>query len=50
MNRRAEINPLCVAFVFLALGVVTFLLLHPLNHAASAYSPLPSFFALLLNP
>ena len=36
MNRELEINPLCVASLLLALAIVTFLILHPMNQAWSA--------------
>ena len=51
MNRDVEINPLCVASLFLALAILAFLLLHPMNHASSAggYSIL-SLFRVLVHP
>jgi hypothetical protein len=48
MNRRAEISPWCVASVFLALSVVAFLLVHPLNCVTSGCSPLASLATFLL--
>jgi hypothetical protein len=48
MHRKAEISPWCVASVFLALTVVAFLLVHPLNCVSSGCSPLASFATFLL--
>ena len=52
MNRELQINPLCVASLFLALGIVTFLILHPMNQAWSAVgdNSILSFFGVLLHP
>jgi hypothetical protein len=50
MNRMEEINPWCVAAVLIAIAVVTFLVIHPLNCVSSGGSPISSLIAVLLNP
>jgi hypothetical protein len=50
MNRMVEINIWCLASVFLAIAVVMFLLLHPLNCVSSECGPISSLFAVLINP
>jgi hypothetical protein len=47
MNRPVERNPWCVAYVFLAITVVMFLLLHPLNCVSSACAPFASLAAFM---
>jgi hypothetical protein len=50
MNKPIEINPWCVASVLLAIAVVMFLVIHPLNCVSSGCSPISSLLAVLLNP
>jgi hypothetical protein len=50
MNRTVGINLWCVAAVFIAIAVVMFLVVHPLNCISSGSSPISSLFAVLLNP
>ena len=50
MNRRVEINPLCLASLFLALVIVTFLVLNPLNCVSSGCGSTLALIAVLLNP
>ena len=50
MNRRVEINPLCLASLFLALVIVTFLILNPLNCSSSGCGSTLALIAVLLNP
>ena len=49
MNTQVETSPWCIASVFLAIAIVTFLLIHPLNNASSGGGPFSYLFALLLN-
>ena len=51
MNRELEINPLCVASLLLALAIVAFLILHPMNQAWSAVgdNSILSFFRIVLH-
>jgi hypothetical protein len=49
MNKVVEINPWCIAFVFVALAIVGFLLVHPLNCASPVCSSqVASLFSVIL--
>ena len=49
MNRPIEINPWCIACGFLALAVVTFLVVHPLNSLSSGSVSVGSLVAAVMH-
>jgi hypothetical protein len=49
MNSPEETSPWCFAFVFFALAVAAFLLVHPLNCFLSAFISVFALFGILVN-
>ena len=52
MNSQEEINPLCVTCVFLAIAILVFLVLHPMNYASpgAGGSSILSLLGALISP
>jgi len=49
MNTQIETSPCCIALTIIALAIVVFLLVHPLNCASSAGGSISSVLALVVS-